>query len=103
MKLFLSLVVCRSINGLHYNLLPVHNEDGSLLSHEEVYEMLMRRDHYLAVANKNNKGLHTINESGYKALAEFAYGELPLALNVQMYSFIFLTSESLREVEYYCL
>jgi hypothetical protein len=96
MKLFLSLVVYRSINGLHYNLLPVHNSDGSLISYDEMYEMLMERDHYLALTYQNKKVYFTNNE--LKTLAINAYDELPLALNMQLHIY-FNFIEGVKKVQ----
>lgn len=96
MKLFLSLVVCRSINGLHYNLLPIHNADGSLASYDEIYEMLINRDHYLALHYQNSKVYFTSEE--LKVLANQAYDELPLSLNMQLFSYFNLI-EGVKKVQ----
>jgi len=96
MKLFLSLVVCRSINGLHFNILPIHNADGSLASYEEIYQMLMNRDHYLGLHYQNSKVYFTSEE--LKQLANQAYDELPLSLNMQLFSYFNLI-ESVKKVQ----
>jgi hypothetical protein len=96
MKLFLSLVVHRSINGLHYNLLPVHNEDGSLISYDEMFGMLMETDHYLALTYQNKKVYFDKDE--LKTLANNVYNELPLALNMQLHSYFNLIP-SIKKVQ----
>lgn len=96
MKLFLSLVIRQSINGIQFDLLPCHNAEGDLFDFDLIHKMLTTHDHYLL------PGVIKTEYINYQELADFAYSELPIAPNLQMKTYFNLVDgvKRVQELKY---
>jgi hypothetical protein len=90
MKPFLSLVVYFDGVGMHHNILPIHNVDGSLCPDDEIWKMLMFRVHPTVRLD--------CTVSDLKKLALNLFEKLDIAVNIQLKKY-YRINENLNVIE----
>ena len=97
MKLFLSMVIYINDDSVHCNILPCHDVEGNLFSNDEIYKMLMKREHHVIPKKAN---LITLNGKTIKKLAIDLFKKLDIAMNIQLKYYYFIHEKQVIKTSY---